>query len=67
MSQLDSGKTIRRARPTPNVYTVLVVIATLMLLGSAAFMYAKNIELTQGNFPGAQGKQSNPFYIIAKP
>ena len=64
MSQVDSGTSIRRARPTPNVYTVLIVIATLMLLVSAVFMFNKNVELTQGDFPGSQGSKSDPFYLI---
>ncbi len=66
MSRADSGTSVRRARPTPNVYSVLVVIATLMLALGAVFMFTKNVEQTQGDFADSQGQGSNPFYIIGQ-
>jgi hypothetical protein len=68
MSRTDTGTSIRRVRPTPNVYTVLAVIATLVLAVGVIYVGMSNVEQTHGEFAGAQPDTgSNPFHLIAKP
>ena len=60
MTQLDSGTTVRTQRPRPNVYTVLAVIATLVLAAGVAYLWSANMELVEGQ--GADA--THPFYVI---
>jgi hypothetical protein len=68
MSRTDSGTTVRRVRPQPNVYSVLAIIATLVLGAGVGYVWHKNLEQTKGEFENAQAADgSNPFYIIDPP
>jgi NAD/NADP transhydrogenase beta subunit len=66
MSQSASGTRVRPGKPTPNVYTVLVIVATLVLGGGVGYLAMKNLQITQ--IPESQGGQgsdgSNPLFII---
>ncbi len=67
MSQIDTGTTVRSARPTPNVYTVLAIVATIALAVGVGYLWMNNVEQTQfqriGQIEG-QGSGMNPFFII---
>lgn len=66
MSQSASGTRVRSAKPTPNVYTVLVIVATLVLGGGVGYLAMKNLQITR--IPASEGGQgadgSNPLFII---
>lgn len=66
MSQLPGGS-IHRNRPRPNVYSVLAIIATLVLAVGVGYLWTKNLELTR--VPASEGGQHtgmNPFYIMGQ-
>lgn len=60
MSQADTRTTVRQGKPRPNVYTVLAIIATLVLAAGVGFLWNANTQMTQ-DIPDAQ---DNPFYMI---
>ena len=54
MTQLETGARTRR-KPSPNVYSVLVLISFLALATAVGVVYYKSTELT-GN--------TNPFFMV---
>jgi len=68
MSQTSDGTRVRRAKAGPNVYTVLVLVATLVLGGGAGYLVMKNLELTRTpESEGGQGEEgNNPFFVIGQ-
>jgi hypothetical protein len=46
MTQLSSGTTIR-AKAKPNVYSVLAIVATVVLAVGVGYLWKTNLELTQ--------------------
>jgi len=50
-----------RPSPSPNVYSVLVLIAFLALSLAVGVVWWKNVELTGDEQPGTGFK--NPFYM----
>lgn len=64
MTQMSSGTSIR-AKAKPNVYSVLAIVATVVLAVGVGYLWKTNLELTQ--VPAAQGGQNtgmNPFFVI---
>lgn len=66
MSQSASGTRVRQGKAYPNVYTVLVLVATLVLGAGVGYLAMKNLEMTQiPESQGGQGEQgNNPFFVI---
>ncbi|NBC11054.1 MAG: hypothetical protein GVY24_04860 [Planctomycetes bacterium] len=69
MSQASTGTTVRTARPSPNVYSVLAIVAFLALAVGVGALWSQNIHHTQfdeiGQIEG-QGSGMNPFFLIAE-
>ncbi len=75
MTQFDGNLTDVPATgsPSSNVYTVLALIATILLAVGVAFVALKNIELTGEGIPrtesspAIEGGGNNPFFILERP
>jgi len=67
MSQVSTGTTVRTARPSPNVYSVLAIVAFLALTVGVGLLWTTNVNQTQfeqiGQLEG-QDAGMNPFYLI---
>jgi len=63
MTQMNTGSSsTARAKPTNNVYTVLVVIAFVALSVAVGVAWYKNVELTGPEQP-KDAAMKNPFYL----
>jgi len=66
MSRMDSGTTVR-GKARPNVYSVLAIIATVVLAVGVGYLWMNNLELTQVDAQyGGQANGMNPFYVIGQ-
>jgi hypothetical protein len=61
MTQAPTGPGFRSHKPNPNIYTVLAVVATIVLAIGVAYLAITNISQTSNVRQGAP----NPFYIIS--
>jgi len=64
MSRMSSGTTVR-GKAGPNVYSVLAIVATLVLAVGVGYLWMQNLEMTQT--PASEGGQNtgmNPFHVI---
>lgn len=64
MSRMSSGTAVR-GKTGPNVYSVLAIIATVVLAVGVGYLWTQNLEMTQ--IPASEGGQNtgmNPFYVI---
>lgn len=55
MSRMDSSTAVRRVKPSPNVYTVLAVVAFIALAIGVGVLWQTNTSLTG---------EGNPFHVV---
>jgi hypothetical protein len=60
---MDSGNAVRRTKAGPNVYSVLAVIAFVVLAAGIGWLWTNNLDLLQDT-DYADEAGSNAFYII---
>lgn len=61
MTQLDTGTRVRQGKANPNVYTVLAIIATVMLAVGVGYLWKTNGDLASNI---TKGSESSPFYMV---
>ena len=71
MSQLDTGMaTVQTTKRTSNIYTVLMLVAVVVLGVGVGVVAWKNLEMTREGLPAAGSRAAlpdggnNPFFLL---